>query len=87
MRSWFWSLSVGLVWSFAIFGISNYLNFIRRQACFDCAFPRGVPFTMYYDLGFLNGGILWTGVLTDILFTLGSGAILGWLIRVVGKTR
>ena len=77
MRSWLRSLSVGWAWSFAILGITNYLNLIRRPACFDCAFPRGVPFTLFYDYGFFNGGIQWSGVLADILFATVSGALLG----------
>jgi len=85
------SLSVGLAWSFGVFAIINGLDFVRRPACHDCGFPRGVPFTIYYDAGLFSatgrGDILWTGLIADAAVALFSGILLAWLMRVTaGKS-
>jgi hypothetical protein len=74
------SMTIGLAWSLLTSGVVNWLAFTRKPACFDCAFPRGVPFTLFYDYGFSNGGVLWKGVIADILFAFGTGAIVGLVI-------
>jgi hypothetical protein len=79
------SLTVGLAWSVASFVLINWLDFFRRPACFDCGFPRGVPFTLYHDATFnsLNGFgyIVWLGAIADIAFAVVSGILLGCLIH------
>jgi hypothetical protein len=81
-----WSIAVGLAWSIAIFGVVNYLSFARRPACFDCGFPRGVPFILFYDATFNGGGeVVWTGLLANILFALVSGLALAWLIHIASR--
>jgi len=77
-----WSLAIGLAWSVAVFAVTNFLTFARRPACYECSFPRGAPFTLFTDYDFpFGGGIVWTGLLADVLFALASGVALGWLIH------
>ena len=50
------SLALGLGWTVGMFGTVNYFDFTRRPACFDCGFPRGVPFALSYDASFNDVG-------------------------------
>jgi hypothetical protein len=80
------SLVVGLGWSTTVIALENLLSFARRASCRDCYFPRGVPFTAFRDYTFpLFGGIVWTGLLADILFVAVSGVSLALLIQAVSK--
>ncbi len=85
------NISIGLISSLAISLVSNCVSLFRRATCFDCSFPRGVPFTLYFDPTFNRfdgkGDILWTGVLLDIGFVLISGAGLGWILNRVRQGR
>ena len=79
-----------LAWSVGLFAVVNWIDFVRRPACFDCGYPRGVPFTLYFDATFNSIGqgpdILWSGVGADLAFALASGASLAWAIRRVQRT-
>lgn len=78
------TLVISLAWSFGLFAIVNGIDFLRRPVCFDCGFPRGVPFTLYLDATFNSftgwGNILWTGAIEDVAFALGSEILLGWIL-------
>ncbi len=46
MKSMKWNLDIGLLYSIALLGSINLLDFLRRPACFGCGFPRGAPFAL-----------------------------------------
>jgi hypothetical protein len=70
------NLIISLAWSIGLLVIVNWIDFLRRPACFDCGFPRGVPFTLYFDPTFNSitgrGDILWSGVVENVGFALAS---------------
>ena len=80
---------LGLIWSGVWLGIMNCLDLARRPACFDCGFPRGVPFTLYLEPTFNSfdgrGDILWHGAAADMAFAFVSGAALAFLVRLLSK--
>lgn len=60
------------------FGVVNYFNLTRPVDCADCFFPYGAPFTFFRDGGFAGGGgIVWSGVVFDLLAVIAVGVALG----------
>ena len=83
-------LRIGLPWTLVLFGLINWIDFARRPVCFDCAFPRGVPFRMYHDPTFNSmngiGDIIWVGAIANVVFAMTSGMLLAWLIHATSKS-
>ena len=69
------SLSMGV----CLFVAINYKNFFRPHICSDCFFPYGLPFTFFREGGFGDGGgIVWGGVMGDLLLVIGFAAAIAW---------
>jgi hypothetical protein len=70
----------------SMFAVLNYRNLFRRGFCDDCALPYGLPFTFFRGNGFEGGGgIVWTGMISDLLLVLACGAAIAQLLDWVFK--
>ena len=77
---------VSLVLSSLAFALINYRHFHRTVSCWDCFFPYGLPFTFFKKGGFAGGGgIVWRGVLLDLLTVLAGALIIGLFLQLVRR--
>jgi hypothetical protein len=58
----------GAVLPALVFVLVNLYHWFRPVTCWDCFFPYGLPFTFFTEGGYAGGGgIVWMGVLFDLL--------------------
>jgi hypothetical protein len=76
-----WPAVIGALIFLGLLSATNYREFFREANCADCRFPHGVPFAYYREDAFYGGaGIVWVGLVGDILIGLIGAAVAVWLI-------
>jgi hypothetical protein len=70
----------GMAVSFLVLATWNVVDFLIPPVCYDCHFHRGKPLALFQEGGYVgDSGILWWGLLSDVLMMVFLGLVIGVL--------
>ena len=80
--------SVAVVMAMALFVFANYYDCVFRSG-FDMNARCGVPFERWQDgnFGGIGAGVLWRGLIADIVVGVLLAGVVGWITQRVFTTR
>ena len=76
---------LGFTAGLIIFGYINYDSYVNNQCGYivDLGGTIGFPFPFYQEAGFIGfTGIVWVGLIADILITLFASSLLGLVFKL-----